>query len=469
MTVDKFPWSGEQQVQGTFDPKTFQAAGTMANIGTSTAGSYTTLTVSGSSSLAGAVTVGGTFTLTGAATMTGGATMTGPVQVNGTLGAWVANIGSLSTYNSYLSLSGSTWTPVVSSGAYIPASSSSAAGIQGIINNSALVYGGLTGSAGEMVLENNSFRFGGSSFTGAVTAGKYQLWNDIGPTGNVSPTYSDPQYLGIGAYVHSSVNDGGTADTLGATRAWWIGVNSNVALYSGATHQSALIGFESDTGVQTGATVAHNIGVYIVQAGYHSVQGAVTDAAIDVVISNTGNPGWKMGLAFGGTQTGPQWPIASTGTIIGTLTNGSDRSLAAALGVDFSAVTFSTAAFKSSGFKVDGSGNVTANSLVFGSATFGEIYTGNGAAASFYVPASAVNYVSINAGTTGGAVTLGANGSDTNVNLYFCPKGSGTNQFTGGAQIFNLGNYANDSAAAAGGVQVDCLYRNGSVLMIRVS
>ena len=32
-----------------------------------------------------------------------------------------------------------------------------------------------------------------------------------------------------------------------------------------------------------------------------------------------------------------------------------------------------------------------------------------------------------------------------------------------------LGNYANDVAAAAGGVAVGGLYRNGSVLMIRAS
>ena len=33
----------------------------------------------------------------------------------------------------------------------------------------------------------------------------------------------------------------------------------------------------------------------------------------------------------------------------------------------------------------------------------------------------------------------------------------------------NLGNYASDVAAAAGGVVVGGMYRNGSVLMVRVS
>ena len=32
-----------------------------------------------------------------------------------------------------------------------------------------------------------------------------------------------------------------------------------------------------------------------------------------------------------------------------------------------------------------------------------------------------------------------------------------------------LGNYANDAAAATGGVQIGSMYRNGSALMVRVS
>lgn len=39
---------------------------------------------------------------------------------------------------------------------------------------------------------------------------------------------------------------------------------------------------------------------------------------------------------------------------------------------------------------------------------------------------------------------------------------------TAGAFV-SLGNYANDAAAAAGGVQIGALYRNGSVIQVRVS
>lgn len=39
----------------------------------------------------------------------------------------------------------------------------------------------------------------------------------------------------------------------------------------------------------------------------------------------------------------------------------------------------------------------------------------------------------------------------------------------GQISLSGLGNYANDAAASAGGVVVNGLYRNGSVLMIRVA
>ncbi len=39
----------------------------------------------------------------------------------------------------------------------------------------------------------------------------------------------------------------------------------------------------------------------------------------------------------------------------------------------------------------------------------------------------------------------------------------------GGTALFTFGNYANDAAAAAGGVKIGQMYRNGSVVQIRVT
>ena len=46
---------------------------------------------------------------------------------------------------------------------------------------------------------------------------------------------------------------------------------------------------------------------------------------------------------------------------------------------------------------------------------------------------------------------------------------AGKVNLAGGATLPGLGNYANDAAAAIGGVPVNGIYRNGSVLMVRVS
>lgn len=40
---------------------------------------------------------------------------------------------------------------------------------------------------------------------------------------------------------------------------------------------------------------------------------------------------------------------------------------------------------------------------------------------------------------------------------------------SGAAYKLTLGNFANDAAASAGGVQVGQLYRNGSVVQVRVA
>lgn len=54
--------------------------------------------------------------------------------------------------------------------------------------------------------------------------------------------------------------------------------------------------------------------------------------------------------------------------------------------------------------------------------------------------------------------------------LFTSPTFTGTTKLGGAVQITAsaLGNYVNDAAAAAGGVPVNGIYRNGSFLMVRV-
>jgi hypothetical protein len=77
--------------------------------------------------------------------------------------------------------------------------------------------------------------------------------------------------------------------------------------------------------------------------------------------------------------------------------------------------------------------------------------------------ASAVNYVQVTGATTGGAPTFSSQGSDTNINMAFVSKGSGGFRFfsqAGGARQFQINNttsavnYPIVTGAAAGGTPV---------------
>jgi len=77
----------------------------------------------------------------------------------------------------------------------------------------------------------------------------------------------------------------------------------------------------------------------------------------------------------------------------------------------------------------------------------------------------AVNGLIVRGSATGTGVRMEAFGSDTNVSLIQAPKGAGyiINP------VANIPNFADDTAAAAGGVPIGAHYRTGSTLKIRVA
>lgn len=79
--------------------------------------------------------------------------------------------------------------------------------------------------------------------------------------------------------------------------------------------------------------------------------------------------------------------------------------------------------------------------------------------------ASSVNFLQAKGATTGNRPTLSPNGSDTNISMQFAPKGTGVLN----VPIANVPEYADDAAAAAGGLVVGDIYRTASALKIRVS
>lgn len=85
----------------------------------------------------------------------------------------------------------------------------------------------------------------------------------------------------------------------------------------------------------------------------------------------------------------------------------------------------------------------------------------------FVTSATAANYLSFYSATTGNAVRVLAGGTDPNINVSVEPKGAGQVVIP----IANVRNAANDAAAAAlvPPVPIGGIYRNGSVLQIRVT
>lgn len=77
--------------------------------------------------------------------------------------------------------------------------------------------------------------------------------------------------------------------------------------------------------------------------------------------------------------------------------------------------------------------------------------------------ASQVNSFQLFGGAAGQGVTVNALGTDTNINIIFSPKGTGSVVVTG----LVARDYADDTAAAAGGVSIGGLYHNAGAVRVR--
>lgn len=80
-------------------------------------------------------------------------------------------------------------------------------------------------------------------------------------------------------------------------------------------------------------------------------------------------------------------------------------------------------------------------------------------------PANTANWFVASGVAAGGNVRLGPEGSDTNIGISFLTKGSGQYNLNPSAFL----QAVDDAAAAAAGVAVGSFYRNGSVVMTRVT
>ena len=105
---------------------------------------------------------------------------------------------------------------------------------------------------------------------------------------------------------------------------------------------------------------------------------------------------------------------------------------------------------------------------VFSDATIAWNETVSPGAALFQVDyiANAGTNIYVKSEAVGGSAIIGARGTNANIALKLAPKGTGWVTFAG---LDNIPNYADDVAAAAGGMNIGGIYRTGNALKVRIA
>jgi hypothetical protein len=235
------------------------------------------------------------------------------------------------------------------------------------------VSGTVTGSEVPLNLLAASDTATNTSSVGTITLLQVALASGAGMQGSRIATNVSMLYSGGGAnsggtsiwagnfVTTASGNDGGTSGGLGNLKGSLWGINSQAYLQAGATYYNFICAHEFDIGVATGASAGIKVGLNIVQAS-DAVQGIYDDVAISI---NGMGAGWLTGLGFGSKWS--SWPFAASATLIAavpnTLTVGYVNNLSAAIGLDFSPVTFSQYSLKLPGMTVAPTGALTAYAL----------------------------------------------------------------------------------------------------------
>jgi hypothetical protein len=196
------------------------------------------------------------------------------------------------------------------------------------------------------------------TFSGGATGQRAALSSLFNVSGIPLTSVGGGFLLGASLQFSSAYNLGGTAGTKSGNVASF---SYQTTLNNGATHYNLAEGWEGGITIDVGASVNYVNGAKITVSGC----GAITCNGL-VLGGSTGTQ-MAIGISFGSGET-PVFPVAPTGTLIGSQAYNGGNVRSATYGVDLSGVTISTGAFKSTGFLVDGSGNVTGASYKAGAA-----------------------------------------------------------------------------------------------------
>lgn len=370
-----------------------------------------------------------------------------------------------------------------------------------------------TQAASGLVISQNY----GAGSTGGRTAFRTSLVQ-AAATGNAG-VGRDPYYEAIRSVTRMSFNEGGTNARFSGAKGHQYSYAGYAYAQAGATYLYANIGYEQDMIMEAGASAARQVAFHPVKLAASVVQGNVTDAAI-LIGNQSGAAGWVDGISF--ADPGDVWPLdATTGTMIRARLGSAflAKPMTAYDGINIQEADLSGMLFRGRDMAIDGAGSVRV-----GTGEIAATSTGVTFAATYSVglaEGATVSGGALVAGGSGGAavndVLRSANGGVvyvtavdgsgviTELTVYrrsyasgspavnesytFDPSSGGSGAvtvaqtWTAGADV-SVGtgsndiympslqastSYVDDAAAAAGGVAVGQLYRNGSVVQIRIS
>jgi hypothetical protein len=278
-------------------------------------------------------------------------------------------------------------------------------------------------------------RFGSSDTTG----GRHGMYARLIQDAATKSTNADRNYVAIQGHTITSYGDGGTAPTSVDGKGAYFGLSSIVHAQPTAVNLLNLSGGEFNTYVETGASVYYKSGIQI--ASLDQVQGSTYDC--HVALSRISGIGAKHGILIGNMNG--LHPVDTSGTLIGTTGTATvDK------GIDLTGYTFTTAVLKTSSINLTSTAlQITENNAAI---ELGSLISPGFAFVDFHTSGNSIDYDSR---------ILASGGTASN--------GQGKLTFDALKLAITVpGNYANDAAASAGGVAVGEIYRNGSVLMVRV-
>lgn len=296
--------------------------------------------------------------------------------------------------------------------------------------------------------------FGGSALKGGREALSGSAWL----TAATHASNANRNYVAVQGKMVAQDDDNGTDTAAGALGAVF-GGGFAVYLEAAATNLLSVHGAEFNTFTQAGSSAKYISGISVV--GCQATRGATIDAAIQIGAqaasgSYGAHVGWKHGIIF--TDENGADPFYASSTLIGSQFQ-VVKTIAA--GIDLAGFTMTSYILRgvyskltesqlilgdTAGFaQIDVVGATANANLLMRSRGTGSVYMGGSDGTySFRADrvASAVNYVATTPAITTGSPTLGAVGTDANIDLLLQGKGTGLVRFgthTGGGDTVSNG------------------------------